>query len=599
MKKSKRSTRKSSIQHSHKSKTLRTQLTPEKLPEKKAVVPATSKLPGWITWLDEHILLLLSGFLFAFIPLYPKIPLADVIPGYIVRLRLEDLFVALTAGIFILQIWRKKVSIKMPVTWIVGAYAVIGIFSMISAVFVTQTVPFELIHVGKTALHYFRYLEYFSLLFVAYSAIKKSSHVYILLGVLAVTVLGISIYGYGQKYYYWPVYSTMNREFSKGVRLYLTEHARVQSTFGGHYDMAGYLVIALPMLLAGFYGVKKWKYKIPLLLSYITGVWLLIMSASRTSFVAFLLGIGIVILIFGIFQTRWKKLTWTFSRGTVMLFLVMYMFVKYGDSIYERFLQTLQAYPELHDTYHTLNDKRRHFYRDYIQPYVEGSFILPQAQKPQNAISTDELAIREATASNILVSSDTRPVATRPADVYEDIPDIIYEATVEGGVATVTAREVPRTYSDTAQRFGLSMAIRLDTLWPRALQGFYTNPLLGTGYATLTKDSVTQFTEAESTDNNFLRTLGETGLLGFLSFYGVIFVSMYFSYKALRKHEVNDLVKIMAIGYIGASVGLLLNATYIDVYAASKIAFSYWALTGITLAVVLKLSDQKSKKLSA
>jgi hypothetical protein len=52
-----------------------------------------SKLKNAFSWLDEHILLLLLGFLLAFIPLYPKIPIADLLPGYIVRLRVDDLLI--------------------------------------------------------------------------------------------------------------------------------------------------------------------------------------------------------------------------------------------------------------------------------------------------------------------------------------------------------------------------------------------------------------------------------------------------------------------------------------------------------------------------
>lgn len=595
MKKSKRSTSASSHQLSKKRPNLSSSSVTSQTTVKKQ-----EHHTSWLQWLDDHILLILCGFLFAFIPLYPKIPLADLIPGYIVRLRLEDLLVAFTVGVFGIQLIRKKVEWKTPITWFIVAYAIIGLLSTLSAVVITRTVPAEPLHIGKTALHYFRYLEYFSLLFIAYAAIKKKSHVYVLLTVLSLTVLGISIYGYGQKYYYWPVYSTMNREFSKGLRLYLTEHARVQSTFGGHYDMAAYLVIALPVLLAGFFGVKNWKYKIPLFITFIAGVWLMILGSSRSSFGAFLVGIGLVITGFAFIQPTWKsKMTWFVSRGFFITLIIGLMFMKFGESIYERLLQTLQAYPELHNTYHGLNDKRKNIYGKVIEPVaqkIDVFNLLPEPQKPENAMSTDEL-LAQLNNSNVLVPSDQQPSTMSgqlPADVYDDIPDIIWVATEEGGVATVTAVEVPRTYSDTAQTHGLSLAIRLDTLWPRALQGFYTNPLLGTGYATLTKETVAQFTEAESTDNNFLRTLGETGLLGFISFYGVIIFTMFLSIKALLKDKQDQLVQIFAIGFLSASIGLLCNAVFIDVYAASKVAFTYWLFTGITLAVILKFTPLSS-----
>ena len=109
------------------------------------------------------------------------------------------------------------------------------------------------------------------------------------------------------------------------------------------------------------------------------------------------------------------------------------------------------------------------------------------------------------------------------------------------------------------------------------------NPLLGSGYATLNKKEFQQFTEAESTDNNFLRTLGETGLLGVISFYGIIITLLVILYKNQKDEKFNQL-RVANIAFIAASIGLLLNATYIDVFASSKVAFTYWALAGAILA---------------
>src|SRR5690606_18678152 len=137
-------------------------------------------------------------------------------------------------------------------------------------------------------------------------------------------------------------------------------------------------------------------------------------------------------------------------------------------------------------------------------------------------------------------------------------------------------------YSACSLDRGLSLCIRLETLWPRAIEGFKRNPLLGSGYATLTKETVEQFTEAESTDNNFLRTLGETGALGFITFYGVVVLTLWYAFRHLRDND--TLARALCVGYIGGSIGLLINALYIDVYAASKVAMTYWGLAGIVVA---------------
>ena len=181
-----------------------------------------------------------------------------------------------------------------------------------------------------------------------------------------------------------------------------------------------------------------------------------------------------------------------------------------------------------------------------------------------------------------LVASDERPTATRPSDVYVDVPDYVQVTTTSAtGVTTTTTVAQDRVFSECANQRGLSLCIRLETLWPKAIAGFEQDPLFGKGYATLNKDSVEQFTEAESTDNNFLRTLGETGLAGFITFYGVIAVASYFLIKKYKTSD--DFDKIVIVSYLAATIGLLFNAVFIDVFAASKVAFVYWALTGVLI----------------
>ena len=131
------------------------------------------------------------------------------------------------------------------------------------------------------------------------------------------------------------------------------------------------------------------------------------------------------------------------------------------------------------------------------------------------------------------------------------------------------------------------MCIRLETLWPRAFAGFTRNPLLGSGYATLTKASVEKFIEAESTDNNFLRTLGENGAIGFFSLLRVDRFIPWYSWQAYRRSS-DSWLTAFAVANFAGTIGLLVNAMYIDVFVASKVAYTFWLLQGIFLAVFVK-----------
>ena len=214
-----------------------------------------------------------------------------------------------------------------------------------------------------------------------------------------------------------------------------------------------------------------------------------------------------------------------------------------------------------------------------------------RAEPPSNGIAYDNTQ-----ETNVITATDQQPVSTRPVDVYVDVPEKVLVATDSGEMVYV---EKERTWSDNALKYGLSFAIRLDELWPNAIRGFQKNPVLGSAYATLNKKEFYQFTEAESTDNNFLRTLGETGLLGFISFYGILLVIFW---QIKHSSSQDPLVQALNLAFIAASIGLLANALYIDVFASSKVAFSYWALAGTVIAInqfsqpQINVKKVKSKK---
>ena len=53
----------------------------------------------------------------------------------------------------------------------------------------------------------------------------------------------------------------------------------------------------------------------------------------------------------------------------------------------------------------------------------------------------------------------------------------------------------------------------------------------------------------------------------------------------LYRGTTDAIAKVFAIGYVGGTFGLLFNAGLIDVFAASKVAFTFWSLTGVLIAL--------------
>jgi len=107
----------------------------------------------------------------------------------------------------------------------------------------------------------------------------------------------------------------------------------------------------------------------------------------------------------------------------------------------------------------------------------------------------------------------------------------------------------------------ISFATRLQIEWPRAINAFKKNPLLGTGPSSIT----------EATDNDYLRWLGEFGILGTSLF-------LFIFYKLGRLVWSKN---IISLGFLFGLGALLFNATYIDVFEASKVAYTFWTVAGL------------------
>ena len=143
-----------------------------------------------LNWLDQNLLTILAGFLLVFLPLYPKWPLFDVLPGYNVRVRLEDFVILATGLFFVVQVLRHKIDLKKaPLLRPMVIYLIIGFLSTLSAIFITKTVYPEWIQIAKVFLHWFRRIEYFSLFFIFFYCLKTVKQLNRMLMLLGAAVM--------------------------------------------------------------------------------------------------------------------------------------------------------------------------------------------------------------------------------------------------------------------------------------------------------------------------------------------------------------------------------------------------------------------------
>ena len=451
------------------------------------------------------------AILILFIPLYPKFPLVNV-SGTYVAIRLDDIIVVISIIVWLIyEIKHRFSNFRQPITLLFIAYFTAIIASFVSAVFIFQTDPRQIL-----LLNLLRRFEYISLFFLALSTIKKSVDINFTYIFLMIATVNVIIYGYGQKYFHLPVISTMNSEFSKGELLQLDVWTRISSTFAGHYDLAVYLSVVLVIIGGVVVTQKKFIPKIINIIVWLCAFHILTLTASRVSVFAFFGGMCLTLFLL-------RKYLWIIPVTIIFTFSLIN-----SKDLNQRLLATVPA----------------------LQHQIS-QYILTTTPVPTLVIAVVPTPIQIGSSAISTSVTKTTPV-----------PTIIHHPTTEEVIPIDADVGVAR-----------SGEIRFNVEWPRAITAFRKNYLLGTGLGSITL----------ATDNDFLRTLGESGLLGLITFGAIFF---YFFFNSLSSLNSKNKSAPIVIILFGAMITFLINGSLIDVFEASKTAYLFWIMMGIYYQVL-------------
>lgn len=489
------------------------------------------KLSELLKKIDDNLVSFFVYFYIFFITLFPKIPLKGIDYTYI-KFRPDDFFIALFIGIYIIQIIRKKVRFK-PVFFIPIVIFWLAVFVSANwGVFIAKNLRFK--HLAF--LHSLRRVQYMLPFFVGLSAVNSEKDFLRYVKAIFICLFIVSVYGIGQKFLGWPAVQTMNPEYALGHLLVLTPEARISSTFAGHYDLAAYLILLLPLVYA-FYFFRK---KIIYIILFVLALFAMTLTASRVSFGAYVMSFGAFLL----FLRKFKHLAF------VIILTIIFTFA--NNNLTSRIKRTFQIKRIF------VNEQTGQVVvpqKSTIKELPAGTFYIPiqgGGAATQTQIITDQKLVREK------ILSDIRWEASRSGRVLTKSQEEAILATISAGL-----RPISTVVSD------ISFATRLQVEWPRAITAFIMNPVLGMGPSSIT----------EATDNDYLRWLGETGLVGTGLFVYILFLVARSAFVKLQ--EVEEKKKYIYYGFLFGFFGLLINAGWIDVFEASKVAYIFWLMAGI------------------
>lgn len=584
-----------------------------------------------VNWISYNILFLITLLFLAFIPLYPKLPLFNVQHTW-VYIRAEDLLVAFAVVLWFIQWIRRKAALSTPLTIPVLLFWGVGFISTLYGIlFIFPSLPNVFPNVA--ILSFLRRVEYLSVFFIGYSAVfyvkqeKNDNNEFIKLpnlflrGVQVISItyivlfisyflqnvhpllritgtlfsfvaispfIGIGLfclsyvllastllkkritvfiavitftllltvgYGFGQRgilvgwEHRFPAYSTMNEEFAKGIPLLISATNRIQSTFAGHYDLAAYLVLLIPIMGSMAFGYRKWYLRVFFASCGVLGLLLLLMTASRVSFMVYLLAVCFMLIL------QKKKLF------IIPVVILSFFLLQSFQGISNRFASTFSQV-------------------DVVVDARTGKAIgiAKKVQGKKKIIIED----KQSTGENLPQGSG---FINLPTDTSEPTKtQVEYKRTgIKAGKELTEVTNIEGNFVvKKVFAYDVSFTTRFQGEWPRAFEAFRRNMLLGSGYSSINL----------ATDNNYLRILGETGILGFISFGALFLFFSIYAYRLLPGIESRE-VRSLILGVLAGIFGLGLNATLIDVFEASKVAYILWMLIGITLGILHNYQQRK------
>ena len=169
-------------------------------------------------------------------------------------------------------------------------------------------------------------------------------------------------------------------------------------------------------------------------------------------------------------------------------------------------------------------------------------------------------------------------------------PNLFPQAIRDRVVFTFTQAPTVGQVTVLGQRLDTSTSARLRS-FQEAVEAFYEEPLLGYGV-----------TGWSFIDAQYFRTLIETGLLGLMAFFFLLYRLFRLGLDRFRSSGEDPFSRGLAIGFLGGFVCLLFHAIGSNTFIIVRIMQPFWLVTGLVFMLHLvaaeELSEEKAEPLA-
>lgn len=457
--------------------------------------------------------------LLAFILLVPKFQLISV-GGTYVNIRIEDFLVGIVYLLWLIAIIARRFSLQS--VFHIRAlllFLIYGAFITFMGIFAFDTVE----NPNLGLLHWLRRVEYFGMYFIAASVLKPErieKYCYGLLGVGVTTW----IYGIFQYNDILPGVHTLSQSGNLGT---YSEIGYLISTFAAHYDFGAFLILMVMLSVWGYFSHDAWSKKIGFIVLALAFWWMSRIVYGRAAYLGMLVGL---IFVFGVKFSGWILLP---------IYEVFKTFDRYFGGKFSRYSYDLEF--------------------SWTKPKP-----LPTGAPPSPTPTPEFVSNLTPRIGEELIPNPTSRFPNAQRSISKEGATSFLDNMVNS--LSVKLKSLTGSFD---LKLDPSANIRLQE-WQDAIAKVGYHYWWGGGY----------YTAGLGTDNDYLRALVEVGVIGLAVFLLILFDFFKIAWQLFR-HVVDSKEKHFYLAFMGFLIGLMVEAIFIDIFEASKIAFLFWFTCGM------------------
>lgn len=468
----------------------------------------------------------------AFVLVFPKISLIQL-SNFATPVRLEDFLLLVLLALFAF----KKNFLKNFSRALLSPISIL-IISWLSLMFVSTTYNVVFNHLSVLSfLFVLRFIEYAALFYLGYAVAPSKKfrsvcfNVLIAVGILVsawalLQIMGVAG-GFGGGFYQYTYIKGTDRAFA---------------SFSGPYELAGFLIVLIPITAAMFMVAKNRKSKFFYLAALVAAIMAMGFSGARFPVICAFLAVLSLSLVR-------RELKYRLTVGVLALMtLLMPFFV--SDTLVLRFQFLAGTFEGFR--------KEEAARQIWQEQEIQKELLSPVVEEEETAADKKAAISQEEVEKSLnLAGKVKKRISIFVAGVEEKRSAFVKRIEEKGFLLLEKLKE-----TDPSLRW------RLGETWPRAIAKVKSNPLLGGGMGSI----------GVGLDGEYATLLGETGLLGLAVF--IILLKKIIT-ETLKKVRGD----VLAFTLISITIGLAANAIFADIFRASKIAFLFWYLVGASLGL--------------